>query len=255
MLLSDERYVLWFLGVVTLSISAKFSTQRDIAFLAVCCRGWRYSCALLVSVLVLLSGCSTTEVRLDVGVNAGDAVNPSVRGRASPVVVRFYQLKNNVRFNGADFLSLYEKDKEVLGDEMISREERILEPGKVVEFDVPASPDMRFLGVFAGFRDVERAQWRDQVAFDDELRHSWFSRKIRVPVGVALNGQRVRVELFKSDEERNKWASEKVAEGGQLVRDKAGEAGEAVKEKAAEGVRKKGEDAAGKALGKVKLPF
>lgn len=178
------------------------------------------------------------------GLNAGSEVNPSVRGRASPVMVRIYQLKNNVRFNGADFLSLYEKDKDVLGDELIAREEQILEPGKALELELPASPEMRFVAVFAGFRDVGRAQWRDQITFDDELRHSWFSRKIKVPVGVVLNGQQVRVELFKSDDERSKWASQKLEEGTQVVKDKASDA-----------VQKKGEGAAGKALGKIKMPF
>lgn len=211
--------------------------------------------ALFLPVVLVLSACSTTEVKLNVAVSAGENVNPSVRGRASPVVVRIFQLKNNVRFNGADFLSLYERDKDVLGDELISREERILEPGKAVELDVPAAKEMRFIGVFAGFRDIERSQWRDQIPFDDDLRSSWFSRKIQIPVGIVLNGQRVRIELFKSDEERKKWAKDKASEGGQLVRDKAGEAGETAKEKAAEGVRKKSEDAAGKVFGKMKLPF
>lgn len=234
--------------LLEVSVLTNFSPFAQRSSLFAFCSYERVCSACLVAVasagLLLVSGCSTTDVRLNVGLSAGAEVNPSVRGRASPVLVRIYQLKNNVRFNGADFLSLYDKDKDVLGDELIAREEQILEPGKTLELELPASPEMRFVAVFAGFRDVGRAQWRDQIAFDDELRHSWFRRKIKVPVGVAVNGQQVRVELFKSDDERSQWISKKLDEGTQMAKDKSAEA-----------AQKKGEAAAGKALGKMKMPF
>jgi len=63
------------------------------------------------------------------------------------------------------------------------------------------------------------------------------------------------VELFKSDDERSKWASEKLDEGGQLVRDKAAEGEQMAKDKASDAVQKKGEGIAGKAMGKMKMPF
>lgn len=228
-----------------LSTYSPFSRKSSLVAFCSGDRAWSACFVVIASIsLLLVSGCSTTDVRLNVGLSAGSEVNPSVKGRASPVLVRIYQLRNNLRFNGADFLSLYEKDKDVLGDELIARDEQILEPGKTLELELPASPEMRFVAVFAGFRDVGRAQWRDQIAFDDELRHSWFRRKIKVPVGVAVNGQQVRVELFKSDDERSQWVSKKLDEGAQMAKDKSADA-----------AQKKGEAAAGKALGKMKTPF
>ena len=51
---------------------------------------------------------------------SGD-VNPDNSGRASPIVVRLYQLRNDGEFATADFFALYDKEKETLGASFISR--------------------------------------------------------------------------------------------------------------------------------------
>ena len=54
---------------------------------------------------------------------SGD-LNPNAEGRASPLVVRIYELKSFSIFKNADFMSLYEKDDQVLGRELVNKEER-----------------------------------------------------------------------------------------------------------------------------------
>ena len=90
---------------------------------------------------------------------SGD-VNPDSSGRASPIVVRVFQLRNDGEFASADFFALYDKEKEVLGASFLSREEYVLSPGETRKFDMPVNPEARFLGVVAAYRDIRSAHWR-----------------------------------------------------------------------------------------------
>jgi type VI secretion system protein VasD len=87
-------------------------------------------------------------------------VNPDTAGRASPVVVRLFQLRNDGEFAAADFFALYEKEKETLGASLISREEYVLAPGETRTLEMPINPDARFVGAVAAYRDIRSAHWR-----------------------------------------------------------------------------------------------
>src|SRR6185295_3988621 len=86
--------------------------------------------------------------------------NPDTAGRASLVVVRLFQLRNDGEFAAADFFALYEKEKETLGASLISREEYVLAPGETCTLEMPISADARFVGALAAYRDIRSAHWR-----------------------------------------------------------------------------------------------
>jgi type VI secretion system protein VasD len=90
--------------------------------------------------------------------------NPDLRGRPSPVVFRFYELKSLATFPTAEFFTLAEKDKETLGAELVAREEFQLAPGQQQKFERKLDPETRYIGAVAAFRDLERAQWRASMA-------------------------------------------------------------------------------------------
>jgi type VI secretion system protein VasD len=79
--------------------------------------------------------------------------NPDRNGRPSPIVVRVYQLKTDGSFKGSDFFALYDDDQKVLGVELISRDEYVLNPSDRKTIDVVVSRDTRFIGALAAFRD------------------------------------------------------------------------------------------------------
>lgn len=99
---------------------------------------------------------AATHARITVSAD----VNPDSTGRASPIVVRLFQLRNDGEFASADFFPLYDKEKETLGPSFISREEYVLSPGETRAFDLPINPEARFLGVIAAYRDIHAARWR-----------------------------------------------------------------------------------------------
>ena len=87
-------------------------------------------------------------------------VNPDARGRASPVVVRMFELKTLGAFKNADFFSLFDHDKETLGNELLAKEEFMLRPGEKQHFDRQLQADTRFVAVVAAFRSLEKSTWR-----------------------------------------------------------------------------------------------
>jgi type VI secretion system protein VasD len=96
-------------------------------------------------------------------VAADVGVNPDARGRASPVVVRLLELKTLAAFESADFFSLFDRDKDTLGAELVAREELQLQPGEKKTLQRSLPPETKYLGVVAAFRDLERARWRASI--------------------------------------------------------------------------------------------
>lgn len=101
------------------------------------------------------------ELRVDL--SAASNVNRGPGGQALPIVVRLYELKAQGAFSGADFFSLYDRESETLGGELIAREELTLAPGQSSQVRKPLSPEARYLGVLGAFRDIDRASWRGLV--------------------------------------------------------------------------------------------
>ena len=129
----------------------------------------RKGTALLGRALLLLStvvtlGCGTAAPPLLKGsIKADSGANPDVRGRPSPVVVRIYELKAATAFNAADYFSLFDREQEALGAELVGREEYHVRPGETRPYQRQLQPDTKFIGVAAAFRDLENARWK-QVA-------------------------------------------------------------------------------------------
>ncbi|HEY0857656.1 MAG TPA: type VI secretion system lipoprotein TssJ [Albitalea sp.] len=130
--------------------------------------------AAIVAALVIVAGCSSPPkpTTVSASLQAGAGVNPDLRRRASPIVVRVYELKSAAAFDGADFVSLYERDQATLAAEMGAREEFILRPGETRQWDKTTAPDTKFIGVMAAFRDIERARWKSIVAIKPNVKNT-----------------------------------------------------------------------------------
>ena len=93
---------------------------------------------------------------------AADA-NPDRNGRPSQVVLRIYQLRTDEAFAAADLLPLYDEEKKILGPELISRDEFVLQPSDTRTIEVAVAPEARFIGAIVPFRDDRNARWRALV--------------------------------------------------------------------------------------------
>lgn len=116
---------------------------------------------------VVLSGCGSIPspfkpdpTLIEAKAVASLQVNPDSRKRASPVVVRVYELKSRAQFDAADFISLFERDKDLLGAELVARDEFVMRPGETKDIAKQPGPDTKFLAVLVGFRDLEKSRSR-----------------------------------------------------------------------------------------------
>jgi type VI secretion system protein VasD len=91
-------------------------------------------------------------------------VNPDSGGRASPIVVRLYQLKEQGAFAASDFFAIYDKEAATLGGGLIGREEYVFNPGEQRELELKLDKDAKFLGVVAAYRDIGNSKWRALTA-------------------------------------------------------------------------------------------
>ena len=99
-----------------------------------------------------------TVVRLQLTADA--MVNTDSRGRATPVVVRYYVLQNTAAFDSADFFSLFERDEALLGAAQLVREEATLRPGQTLKVELSPQGEAKHLAVLAAYRDVNKIRWR-----------------------------------------------------------------------------------------------
>jgi len=103
---------------------------------------------------------------LNLTLEAALNVNPDQRGRPSPVALKLFELKSVAGFDKADFFALFDKERETLGQELVAREEFLLKPGDRIVQSRKLAPETQYVGFIAGFRDLERAQWRLAVSAD-----------------------------------------------------------------------------------------
>ncbi len=95
--------------------------------------------------------------------NATAQLNPDTRGRPSPLLVRLYELTTPVGFEALDFAVLQADDVAGLKPALQDKYEHVLAPGATVNAKLQPTEAVKFIGVFASFRDLTRAQWRAVV--------------------------------------------------------------------------------------------
>ena len=146
----------------------------------------------------LLDACgSATPPLLQGTIKADQAANPDVNGRASPVVVRVYELRSPAAFSGADFFSLFDKESEALAGDLVGREEYSVRPAETQPYRRQLQPDTKFIGVLVAFRDLENSRWRQVAPVPAE-------RQITITIGIEARSVTVAVapkgwSLFKKD--------------------------------------------------------
>ena len=126
---------------------------------------------LLAISFVTLSACSSInssvggffnmDTDLEIKFKVDADVNPDDDRKPSPLFVRMYQLKSTKMFNRANFIDLYEKDKEVLGADMISKQKlRRIKPGESRNEHFVLNKETHFVGLYAEFLDYKKSSFK-----------------------------------------------------------------------------------------------
>lgn len=100
-----------------------------------------------------------TDLTLDFKVEAN--INPDDRKIPSPLFIRLYELKSAKQFKRANFIDLFERDKEVLGDNMIAKQRlKRLKPGESREDEYVLNKETRYVGLFAEFSQYKNSNFK-----------------------------------------------------------------------------------------------
>jgi type VI secretion system protein VasD len=127
--------------------------------------------ALLLAGCLALAACKSAPPKpkvLKLNVAVSTDANPDGQNRPSPIVIRVYQLKDDAAFKDADYFALYDKEQATLAASLISRQEFEVAPGGQQLLDYQLSPDARFVGVTAGYRNIRDASWRAEIGSQDK---------------------------------------------------------------------------------------
>lgn len=147
---------------------------------------------LLAVVLATLIACMTPPppppTRLQMTVEASPDANPDQAGRPSPVVVRVYELTGPSSFREGDFFQLFEQPEATLGSDLRDVSDVVVAPGGRETLSRELSPDTRYIGILANFRDIDQAQWREGFVVPVHETTSVNVRVGRLDVSVARRG-------------------------------------------------------------------
>lgn len=109
-----------------------------------------------VCTLVLVVGCASKppkayEMSFEM-VGAQD-INPTAKGRPSPLAFMVYQLREPEPFLTAEFDTLFTKETTPIAESVVDKKQYQIRPGRRVTKRLNISPDTRYIGVVAAFRE------------------------------------------------------------------------------------------------------
>jgi len=96
---------------------------------------------------------------------AADNINPNENANPRPVVVRLYQLKDEMRMQNATYDEVLLNDKEVLADDIVKVDELSVFPNDLVEVKFERAKEASTLGGVALFHSPRGQSWKTFYTF------------------------------------------------------------------------------------------
>ena len=141
---------------------------------------------------LVISGCATTPkpAKVNLTIETSTDLNPDLRDRPSPIVLRIYNLRGIDAFKNARFFELYENAEQILGQELVSVKEIEISPNSVERREVEKmTGDTTHVGFLAAYRDIDRSIWREVISTPSGSK---------VNYTVRLNGLKIEVSPAKN---------------------------------------------------------
>ena len=126
----------------------------------------------------LLAGCAAPSLKF--GVSSTADINRNEYGEPLAVVVRIYQLKDRRSFESASFEELWKQDFQVLGNDLVMKEEVTMDPAYQRHIELPRHDQAEYLAAMAVYRQPEGESWRDVDKMPGNFITRRFDRKVRI---------------------------------------------------------------------------
>ncbi|MCX7059121.1 MAG: type VI secretion system lipoprotein TssJ [Proteobacteria bacterium] len=150
------------------------------------------SVIVVVALAALAGGCASKPpapppppppVVMSLAVHLASDGNPDGEGRASPVVVRIYQLRSEDAFKGLDLEALYYRDKDALAADLVARDEWTLRPGEAHDSKWQLAPEVRAIAVVGALRSYRAVPWRVSIPVLPATNLATAQRSVQVEIG------------------------------------------------------------------------
>jgi type VI secretion system protein VasD len=107
--------------------------------------------------------CDTQIVTLRI--YAADNINPNENQNPRSVVIRLYQLKDEMRMQNASYDEVLLTDKEVLKEDIVTQDEVVVFPNDLVEIKFERAKEASVLGGVALFHSPKGQSWKTFYTF------------------------------------------------------------------------------------------
>lgn len=95
----------------------------------------------------------------------GDLINPNDADRPRPVVVRLYQLATDLRMQNSRYNDVLLRDAEILGEDMMKKDEVVVYPNDLVEIKFERIPEAQYLAGTAMMHGPQGHSWKTYYEF------------------------------------------------------------------------------------------
>ena len=99
----------------------------------------------------------------DINFNASADINPDMNGRASPVVIKVFELSSRTIFDTQDFFTLYESPEDILGPDLLKKDELELQPEELQQYKMVLNKNTRYVGFVVAYRNIDSSRWRSVI--------------------------------------------------------------------------------------------
>lgn len=96
---------------------------------------------------------------VSLSVIASPTINPTTEGETRPVQMRIYQLKDDVKLQAATFDQIWKEDAQVLGQDIIKRDEVFVYPNTRTDVKFDRAPEASHIVGAALFRNPKGKSW------------------------------------------------------------------------------------------------
>lgn len=122
---------------------------------------------------VVLSACSSEPqpydptqlaTKVTFSIVAGDDVNPSLWGQASPVEIQVFELVDDSMFMSSSYDQLKADYKKALKSNFVKSYDYVLTPGQFKFVNqIEVDEETNYIGIMANFSDIELSEWKKAV--------------------------------------------------------------------------------------------
>jgi type VI secretion system protein VasD len=100
---------------------------------------------------------------LEITISAAPDLNPGLSGNPAPLPIQIYVLKSTGKFQSLDYFALKNGGAGALGGDAVDTSSVTVRPGESKTVTISSGLDGAYIGVAAGYREIDNAKWQAQT--------------------------------------------------------------------------------------------